>query len=159
MRVERLAKALGVSKGSFYWHFDDRAALLQAVVHAWEREGTLDIIEAVEAHSDDAANRLSALLERIFGAPSELDGFEAAVRAWAAIDDEVKEVVRRVDSRRLRFVAELLRAAGIAKLEARRRAQLLYCVLIGEYVQRGYGKARLDRPTLASLHTLLLSPV
>lgn len=158
VRVERLAKTLGVSKGSFYWHFTDRAALLEAVVKTWEQEGTAAIIDAVEAVTDDPATRLHALFERIFGTPSQLDAFEGAVRAWAVHDSTVKDVVRGVDRQRLRFVAELLRATGIPAVEARRRAQLLYCVLIGEYVQRGYGKSKLDRPTLASLHAMLLAP-
>ncbi len=159
VRVERIAKSLGVSKGSFYWHFSDRAALLEAVVRAWAEQGTEAIIEAVEGETDEPAARLQALFGRIFGTPTELDAFEAAVRAWAAADADVQSVVRTVDRRRLEFVVDILVAAGIPKAEARRRANLLYCVLIGEYAQRSYGKPRLDGPTLSSMHALLLTPV
>lgn len=158
VRVEPLAKALGVSKGSFYWHFEDRAALLAAVVDAWEQRGTLEIIDAVEQASDDPSERLWALFDRAFGTPPTIDGFETAVRTWAARDDHTRKVTKRVDRRRLAFVTELLVAAGIPKSEAKRRADVLYCTLIGEYLQRGYGFRKLERPALRSLHRLLLIP-
>ncbi len=153
-----MAKELGVSKGSFYWHFTNRAALLAAVVDAWERRGTLEIIESVRAQTQDPADRLWALFERTFGTPSSSDAFETSVRAWAGQDTHAARVARRVDERRLRFVADLLVDAGIPRAEAKRRADLLYCTLIGEYLQRRYGKKRLDRGALRSLHRLLLTP-
>ncbi len=158
VRVEPLAKTLGVSKGSFYWHFTDRAALLRAVVEGWERLGTLAIIEDVDREIDTPDGRLWALLERVFGRRGPLDHFESAVRAWAARDSDVQAVVRRVDRRRLRYVAKLLEAAGIDAAEARRRAELLYCVLIGEFFQCSYGKAKLSHASLRSLHHLMLAP-
>ncbi|EDM76155.1 transcriptional regulatory protein [Plesiocystis pacifica SIR-1] len=157
VRVEPLAKVLGVSKGSFYWHFSDRAALLAAIVDAWEQRGTLEIIDAVEEAADDPGKRLWILIERTFGTPAEADAFEAAVRAWAAQDAHAQAVAKRVDHQRLAFVAELLRAAGIPKAEAKRRADLLYCTLIGEYTQRSYGKPKLSKASLRSLHRLLLT--
>lgn len=158
MRVEPLAKELGVSKGSFYWHFSDRAAFLEAIVDAWEQQGTHAIIEAVERGPDDPSERLWALFERTFGTEAEVDAFETAVRAWATRDAHARAVTKRVDRRRLAFVADLLRAAGIPKAEAKRRADLLYCTLIGEFFQRSYGKAKLERTALRSLHRLLLTP-
>lgn len=158
MRVEPLAKDLGVSKGSFYWHFSDRAALLDAVVDTWERRGTLAIIEAVERGSETPAERLWTLFERTFGTDADVDAFETAVRAWATRDPHAQAVTHRVDRQRLTFVSNLLHAAGIPKAEAKRRADLLYCTLIGEFFQRSYGKAKLPRATLRSLHRLLLIP-
>lgn len=158
VRVEPLAKSLGVSKGSFYWHFADRAALLAAIVDAWERRGTLEIIETVEQASEDPAERLWALFEQTFGTPSAADAFENGIRAWAGQDAHARAVAKRVDKQRLAFVASLLRDAGIPKAEAKRRADLLYCTLIGEYLQRGYGKPKLERAALRSLHRLLLTP-
>lgn len=159
VRVERLAKTLGVSKGSFYWHFEDRGALLTSVLETWEQQGTLRIIETVDRREAHAADRLWALFDQVFGGPAELDAFEAGVRAWAAQAPEVKRVVRRVDRRRLSYVANLLVEAGIPAAEAKRRSELMYCTLMGEFLQRTYGKERLSRPTLRALHTMLLAPV
>lgn len=158
VRVEPLAKSLGVSKGSFYWHFKDRAALLGAVVDAWEQHGTLEIIQGVEAESNDPADQLWGLFERTFGTPPAADAFETAVRSWASQDSHTRKLVKRVDRKRLAFVAGLLHAAGIPKAESKRRSELLYCTLIGEFLQRSYGKQRLDRASLRSLHRLLLTP-
>ena len=157
VRVEPLAKKLGVSKGSFYWHFEDRQMLLTAVLDAWEQAGTLRIIEEVNQEASEPANRLWALFERVFKSPLALDAFEASVRAWAAQDAAVKKVVRRVDRRRLTYVADLLAESGVSSDEAQRRSELLYCVLMGEFLQRTYGKARLSKASLQSLHAMLLA--
>ena len=157
VRVEPLAKHLGVSKGSFYWHFSDRAALLDAVVDTWEQRGTLAIIEAVERGSDAPAERLWTLFEHTFGTDADVDAFETAIRAWATQNPHARKVTKRVDRRRLSFVGDLLHVAGIPRAEAKRRADLLYCTLIGEFFQRSYGKPKLERAALKSLHRLLLT--
>lgn len=156
VRVERLAKELKVSKGSFYWHFSDRATLLAEVLKVWEEESTLAVIADVERQDEDPKLKLWALFEEAFGAPAEHDALEAAIRTWASRDDLVQRVVRRVDRRRLRFVTDLLSASGLPQAEALRRAELLYCALIGESVRRSYGQAKLSRKSLRSLHSMLL---
>ncbi|MEL7372061.1 MAG: TetR/AcrR family transcriptional regulator [Myxococcota bacterium] len=158
VRVERLAKALKVSKGSFYWHFEDRQALLTAILEAWEQQGTLQIIETVDREASAPAERLWALFQQVFGGPLEFDAVEAAMRAWAAVAPQVKRVVRRVDQQRLSYVVELLVAAGIPGDEAKRRSELLYCTLMGEFLQRTYGKARLGQRALRSFHAMMLMP-
>ena len=158
VRVEALAKELKVSKGSFYWHFQDRQALLDSVLEFWEQNGTLRIIEQVDKAESTPSARLWSLFQRVFGAPLELDAFEASVRAWAGQDAAVKKVVRRVDRRRLAYVSDLLVAAGIDEGEAKRRSELLYCTLMGEFLQRTYGKARIGKDTLRSFHAMLLAP-
>lgn len=157
VRVEALARDLGVSKGSFYWHFADREALLAAVLAAWERQGTLRIIEVVDEEADTGPRRLWSLFQKIFGSPIEIDGFEAALRSWAARAPEVQKAVRRVDRRRVGYVAELLIQSGFERNEAKRRAELLYCTLVGEFLQRTYGKPRLSQPALRSMYAMLLS--
>src|SRR5215216_3999033 len=61
VRIEALARALGVTKGGFYWHFDDRRALLSEVLDAWERRSVDEVIERVEAEGGDARARLRRL--------------------------------------------------------------------------------------------------
>ena len=62
VRVEPLAKMLGVTKGSFYWHFNDRRALLDAMLQSWRQRATLAIIERMERGKPDPADRLRALI-------------------------------------------------------------------------------------------------
>lgn len=158
IRVEPLAKALGVSKGSFYWHFEDRAALLTSVAEAWEQQHTLAVIHRVDELASTPEGRLWALFEEAFGAPLGADGMETALRAWAATDNAIKKLVRRVDRRRLRYVTNLLRDAGVEEGEAARRADLIYCTMVGEFLQRTYGKAALPEAALRSLHGMMLRP-
>src|ERR671919_474246 len=61
VRIEALARTLGVTKGGFYWHFDDRRALLEEVLDAWEQIGVDEVIERVESHGGDARARLRRL--------------------------------------------------------------------------------------------------
>src|SRR3954453_5267818 len=61
VRIEKLAQALGVTKGGFYWHFDHRSALLDEMLDAWERVGVDAVIERVESEGGDARAKLRRL--------------------------------------------------------------------------------------------------
>lgn len=143
VRVEPLAKDLGVSKGSFYWHFPDRDALLDAVLEGWRKRGTQAVIAAVEAASSTPQDRLRALMDEAHTTRGH-EGFEVAVRAWAATDERARAAVVDVDRARVGYVTELLEAAGFPLADARRRAELLYRALLGEYLMRHYGTAPHD---------------
>ena len=128
-RVEPLARLLGVTKGSFYWHFADRQALLDALLAQWERSATEEVIERVERASDEPAERLRELTRLVFrhGGP-----FDRAVRAWASHDRGAASVVARVNAGRYAFVRALLEAQGLDRHSAAMRSRLLYTSLVGE---------------------------
>ncbi|MDD9942632.1 MAG: TetR/AcrR family transcriptional regulator [Myxococcales bacterium] len=157
LRVEPLARRLGVSKGSFYWHFADRNALLATVLSDWEARGTEAIIAAIDEHDCGADERLWRLMERVFGGPLLHDQFETAIRAWGTQDPAVGATIDRVDQRRLGYVARLLTDAGVGRAEAKRRAQILYATLVGEFFMRSHGGSKLPQATLRSLHRMLLA--
>ena len=100
VRVEPLAKRLGVTKGSFYWHFRDRQALLDAVLTHWENCETTRFIELVEAGGGSPDERLKALFGAVLGDQSGL-GPELAVRDWARRDRKTSAIVLAVDNRLL----------------------------------------------------------
>ena len=108
MRIEPLAKALGVTKGGFYWHFDDRRALLDEMLDAWERSMVDEVIERVESGGGDARARLRRLFElgtarqgqRLFRA-------DLAIRDWARRDRRVAQRLRRVDNKRMGYMRSL----------------------------------------------------
>src|SRR5262249_60351962 len=85
VRVELLAARLGVTKGSFYWHFKDRADLRFAMLEAWRQLGTGDIIDRVEAVRGSTAEQLGRLIE-LRGPNKKAAGLETAVWAWAKVD-------------------------------------------------------------------------
>ena len=152
VRVERLAAAMKVSKGSFYWHFKDLAALRAAMLAEWETHGTSVIIARVEAHDGDARARLRELARIVFAAEGSL---ERQIRAWAAHDAAAASVLDRVDTRRIAYVEALFVTAGFDTAIARTRSVFLYHALVGHFTLGR--RARLAAAQLESIVTLLLS--
>jgi AcrR family transcriptional regulator len=157
VRVEPLAQQLGVSKGSFYWHFANRDALLTSVLEMWESQGTEAIISAVDAQTPDPASRVRALVQHTFGQPHH-DAIELGIRAWASHNLDARAVAERVDARRLTYVAHLIAACGVSTATATTRAQVMYRTLIGEFVLRSHGHTRLDSNALDGLVAALTAP-
>ncbi len=156
VRISTLCARLGVTKGSFYWHFESREALLHAMLDQWEGAGTEAVITAVEAKQHDPAERLRLLLHTVFAESPRTDRIEAAIRAWAAADPQAAATVARVDARRLAYVRGLLEAMGAPRAVAKHRAALLYRALIGEFTWRAHGGAPLGTRALAELHRMLV---
>lgn len=146
VKVERLATDLGVTKGSFYWHFDDRPALLSAMCRYWVERDTEAVIVEVDGRTepDDPIAAVEQLFHLVFTPVDELDGVEAGIREWSASDPEVAAICRTVDERRIVYVTDLLVAAGHDRNRARGRAEVLYRIVIGEYVWRRYGGSPID---------------
>ena len=157
IRVETLATHLGVSKGSFYWHFANRDALLTAVLDLWQSQGTEAIITAVDAEPAGSEDRLHTLIHQTFGQP-EHDGIELGIRAWATRDAATRTIVEKVDARRLDYVTELLREQGLSHSTARTRAALMYRTLIGEFTLRSHGHSPLDAVALEALVASMIAP-
>jgi AcrR family transcriptional regulator len=108
VRVEPLARVLGVTKGGFYWHFDDRNGLLDAMLDTWERTVIDDVIDQVEGDGGDAR----AKLRRLFSLAATRRDFvevELAVRDWARRDKAAAQRLRRVDNRRMGYLRSQFR--------------------------------------------------
>jgi AcrR family transcriptional regulator len=130
LKAEPLAKAMGVSRGSFYWHFADIGAFHAAILARWREVATEQIIAGVEAAKgrDKGEDPLAVLLKLTFGSKLLL---EKAVRSWAANDARARAAVVAVDRRRLDYIESLLKQAGLAEDVARARAQILFWAFFG----------------------------
>ena len=109
VRVEGLARVLGVTKGGFYWHFADRQALLDELLAAWERVMVDEVIDRLEGEGGDARTRLRRLFA-MAAAGDALLKVDLAVRDWARRDPSVASRLRRVDNRRMEYMRSLFRA-------------------------------------------------
>ena len=127
LKAEPLAKSMGVSRGSFYWHFADVGAYHAAILSHWRDVAAEQIIADLESSSADDAP-LARLLRRAFGGRLAL---ENAVRTWATFDPAARAAVQAIDRRRLSYVESLLKASGLAAETARPRAQILYWAFLG----------------------------
>ena len=127
LKAEPLAKTMGVSRGSFYWHFADIGAFHAAILARWHEVAAEQIIANVEAASKDE-DPLALLLRRVFGERLML---ERAVRTWASVDPAARAAVQAIDRRRLNYVEGLLAQSGLAAELARARAQILYWAFLG----------------------------
>lgn len=127
LKAEPLSRAMGVSRGSFYWHFADIAAYHAAILSHWRDVAAEQIIANVEAGAKHD-NPLALLLRRVFGERLTL---ERAVRTWASVDAKARAAVQAIDRRRLGYVENLLMQSGLPADKARARAQILYWAFLG----------------------------
>ena len=127
LKAEPLAKAMGVSRGSFYWHFADIGAFHAAVLEHWRDVAAERVIANLEAASG-TADPLPRLLRGAFGNRPAL---ENAVRTWASFDPKARAAVQAIDRRRLGYVERLFRAGGLPPDAARARAQIIYWAYLG----------------------------
>ena len=130
VRVERLAADLGMTKGSFYWHFRDRGALLDALLEFWSREMTDAEFERIQTLRAGLAARLVALAEDVL--EKGMGRYDPAIRGWARTDRKVAAAVAQVDRRRVRALTGFFEEGGFSAAEARTRARLFYTFLLGE---------------------------
>jgi AcrR family transcriptional regulator len=126
VRVESLARSLGVTKGSFYWHFKDRDDLLESLLDYWANEVNTKVIEENRASGGDARARLRHLMRSI--TERELTRYDLAVRAWAVFDPRAAGAAKQSDEQRYAYVKGLFHEIGFrgSPLELRTRLFMHY---------------------------------
>ncbi|MEX1182581.1 MAG: TetR/AcrR family transcriptional regulator [Gemmatimonadota bacterium] len=126
VKVEVLARDLGITKGSFYWHFADRAALLAALLERWETVARETVEEARRLGRPE--QRLTYLFRDMARPVSGLT--DAEVRAWARRDRTVAERVAELERNRTVFLKEQLVELGVPLVDAHRRAEAGYLAAV-----------------------------
>ncbi|MGE3987351.1 TetR/AcrR family transcriptional regulator [Pseudorhodoplanes sp.] len=156
VRVEPLAKALAVTKGSFYWHFADRRALIDSMLSHWA-SGRISAIRQQAPPDGDPALALRRLAD-LYTRRGNARGLaiELAIRAMARNDEAAASAVRSVDSERLRLVAVLFERLGWPKREAAARAVMVYSFLFGQSLLDPMSVRAAD--TALALDVLLAAP-
>ena len=147
VRIEPLAKALGVTRGGFYWHFDDRRALLEEILDAWERTSVDEVIERVESAGGEARARLRRL-SALAASSDEPLRTDLAVRDWARRDQAVAERLRRVDNRRMEYLRSLFGAFCPDADDVEVRCMVFYSLWIGSHFIAADHGARSRRDVL-----------
>jgi AcrR family transcriptional regulator len=130
IRIEALATRLGVSKGGFYWHFKDRAALLEEMLDRWEQRVVGDVIAEIESEPAAPREKLQHLFA-LASSAAELMPIELALRDWARRDEGVAARLHRVDNRRMDYLRQLFRPLSRDEDEAEARSILAFSLFIG----------------------------
>jgi AcrR family transcriptional regulator len=127
LKADVLARKLGVSRGSFYWHFTDLDDFHARVIGHWRQTATEAVIADLEQY-ESHEERLEVLLRR---ALAHRNALEMRMRAWADSNAKAAQAVRDMDRRRCEYMERLLVGAGIAPTLAITRVQLLYWTYLG----------------------------
>jgi AcrR family transcriptional regulator len=143
IRIEELSRELGVSKGSFYWHFRNRDHLLDRVLEHWLDRATVRTSRWARGGTS-APERLLRILSLPARTPPEKRGadLELAIRSWARRDERAAEMVRKVDQKRAEFLTEVMQELGFSGEEVQRRAAIAQSFMLGDaFLKLGMSEA------------------
>jgi len=163
IKAEVIARELKVSKGSFYWHFDNLPAFKNAMLEHWVSVGTENIIIELAEYESDSIEQLRLLIRTITAESNSPYGgllAEAAIRDWARFDSDVSQSLIQVDQTRLKYLAMLFRRAGGSAKTSRQFAAIIYGALIGlEHLSHEkLAKLKSDLPALLDVLIKSLKP-
>lgn len=127
LTIDGMCQLLGVTKGSFYHHFQNRDVFLEALLDYWEAQYTTQFI-AYSQVGQSPQERLSRLSQLVVETHNTS---ESSIRAWAKSSPMARAYLERVDQRRIGYLRELYQALGRSEAEAQVLANLFYAVLIG----------------------------
>ena len=130
VKVVLLAERLGVTSGSFYWHFKNRRELYDALLDYWEREMTDAAIEAAKRFEGPPKERIWRLMEQVMAAG--LARFDLAVWHWAQSDAAARTVFRRTLNKRFAFAKWMFMQAGFSETQAEARGRMMVVYMMGE---------------------------
>lgn len=155
VKIDPLATEMGVTTGSFYWHFKNRQELLADVLADWEATNSAALVNAVRTHEGDPGKQLSALADAWIGETSFNPAYNSAMRDWARTSSKVDKVVRRVDEQRINLILGIFKGFGYEGADALVRARITYFHQVGYYTIH-IKESRTDRMRLKNAYLAAL---
>lgn len=126
LRIDHLVQCMGVTKGSFYWHFKDRAEFIRNLLEYWAEVSTEVVVEHMSEIQGSAEVRLFELMR--FITKKDLTRYDIAIRAWALMEPQVAYIVKNTDEQRISFIQNLFQEMGFEGQEMEMRANTLVTV-------------------------------
>ncbi len=161
VKVDALARQLGVTRGSFYWHFRDRDDLLCRILDTWHRASTPRLVARFGNRSDPP----EVLIREVLSLPQRgrsarrAARIELAIRAWARRDDMARKAVDAVDSERVEFITSCFVAAGFPPEIAAARAFLAYAYDVTQSLLHDHPQLAPQPERMALIEQVLLQPL
>ena len=138
-----LAKSLGVTRGSFYWHFANLEDFHRELLELWKMRTTDTVIDEIE-NAIEGPGRLHSLLTRSFASTQTL---ERAIRSWAFDSPDAAKTIASVDDLRLSYIADILKSSVVDKADQKLRAKMLYWAYVGRVVMDNASDTWSDKDT------------
>ncbi|MEA3276970.1 MAG: TetR/AcrR family transcriptional regulator [Pseudomonadota bacterium] len=155
VKVAPLAADMGVTTGSFYWHFKNRRELLEALLDYWEREMTDAAIAAAKRSAGAPAERILFLMETVTA--SNLARYDLPFWHWAQSDINASRVFKRALKKRFSFAARMFSEAGFSREQAEIRGRMMVVYMMGESTLIPDSMAK-RREFLKLKHAILTAP-
>ena len=161
VRVDVLATQLGVTRGSFYWHFRDREDLLRRVLEAWRNRATVQLTRRLSLAGPDARTQLRDVisLPHRGRAAARAARIELAIRAWARRDQMAREAVDEADQQRIAYHGQIFESLGFDPGEAALRAFVMYSHEVAESLLHQQGQTQDRQRRQAFLEALMTTPL
>jgi AcrR family transcriptional regulator len=161
VKVDLLATQLGVTRGSFYWHFRDRQDLLRQVLQTWSEVTTQQLTRRLKAAHTHPLQQLRDVISLPFRgrAAARAARIELAIRAWARRDVVARQAVDDSDAARLAYHRQVFQALGFDTHEAGIRAFILYSYEVAESVLSRQGTSAQKQARSAYIERLVLQPL
>jgi AcrR family transcriptional regulator len=122
LRINNLVAEVGVTKGSFYWHFKDREDFVRSLIDHWHERYTLRVSDYLDAFEGSAEEKLRKLMEMVF--VEQLSRHDLAIRSWAIAEPKLQTLVKRTDEHRMSYLRMLFRGMGFDEQAAELRAHV-----------------------------------
>ncbi len=148
VKIMPLAKALGLSRTSFYWHFEDRDALLAALVQRWEEKNTGNLIARCEQYAETVTEAIFNLFDCWLDAELFDAQLDFAIRNWAQAAPELKSRLEKTDRERIAAIGEMFKRFDYTDQQADVRSHTAY------YTQIGYISMMVDEPPAVRLERM-----
>ena len=110
LRIERLVEEVGVTSGSFYWHFKNRENFVRSLIDYWHEAYTLTVSDHLNKVEGSYYEKLQMLMNMVF--VGNLMRHDIAIRSWAIADPKLRPLVKRTDNHRLEYLNMLFRGIG-----------------------------------------------
>jgi AcrR family transcriptional regulator len=130
VKIVPLATRLGVTSGSFYWHFANRGQLYDALLEYWEQEMTDKAIEQAKQFDGPPKDRILLLMEQVMA--TGMAKYDLAIWHWAQADTKVETLFQRTLEKRFAFAAWMFKQAGFSKVQAETRGRMMVVYMMGE---------------------------